>query len=74
MAAASEPATVTPEVRMAHEIARQFAGEPPEQAAQTIAAHLRKFWAPSMIAAFRTEAGAGADLDPVVARAAELLR
>ena len=74
MSAASEPAAVTPEVRMAHEIARQFAGEPPEQAAQTIAAHLRRFWAPSMIVAFRTEAGAGADLDPVVARAAELLR
>ena len=74
MSAAPEPATVTPEVRMAHEIARQFAGEPPEQAAQTIAAHLRKFWAPSMITAFRTEAAAGAGLDPVVARAAELLR
>lgn len=74
MSGASEPAIVTPEVRMAHEIARQFVSEPPEQAALTIAAHLRRFWAPSMIVAFLTEAGAGADLDPVVSRAAELLR
>jgi formate dehydrogenase subunit delta len=59
---------------MAHEIARQFASEPPEESAQTIAAHLRKFWAPTMIAALVSEADAGADLEPLVARVVELLR
>jgi formate dehydrogenase subunit delta len=59
---------------MAHEIARQFAGEPQEESAETIAAHLQKFWAPTMITALLAEADAGADLEPLVVRVVELLR
>jgi formate dehydrogenase subunit delta len=66
--------TVTPELRMAHEIARQFADEPLEQSAERIAAHLRKFWAPAMIATLVADTDRGADVDPVVAKVVETLR
>ena len=62
------------EVRLAHEIARQFAGEPPEQSAEKVAAHIRMFWAPTMIHSLVTEADSGTGLDPVVVRVVDLLR
>ena len=70
----SETSAVSSEVRLAYEIARQFADEPPEQAAETIVAHIRMFWAPAMITALVAEADRGADLDPMVARVVDLLR
>jgi formate dehydrogenase subunit delta len=66
---------VSSEVRLAHEIARQFADEPPQEAAARVAAHIRMFWAPPMIGTLVAEADEGsARLDPVVARVAEMLR
>lgn len=63
------------EVRLAHEIARQFADEPPEEAAEKVTAHIRMFWAPPMIGTLVAEADKGtARLDPVVARVSEMLR
>lgn len=59
---------------MAHEIARQFADEPAAESAETIAAHLRTFWAPAMIDALIGDADRGAGLDPVVATVVESLR
>jgi len=73
-----EPAVtsaVSSEARLAHEIARQFADEPPQEAAARVAAHIRMFWAPPMIGTLVAEADEGsARLDPVVARVAEMLR
>ncbi|MEV1292121.1 formate dehydrogenase subunit delta [Pseudonocardia sp. NPDC049635] len=66
--------TTTPELRMAHEIARQFAGRPHDEAVETIAGHLRKFWAPVMIANLVEETDRGADVDPLVAGVVEALR
>lgn len=37
-----------PEIRMAQEIARQFAHVPTAEAAQAIATHMEKFWIPAM--------------------------
>ncbi len=62
------------EVRLAHEIARQFANEPREQAVETVVGHIKMFWAPTMISTLVTEADRAADLDPVVAEAVDRLR
>jgi formate dehydrogenase subunit delta len=62
------------EVRMAHEISRQFADEPPEHAVETLVSHVRKFWAPAMISTLLAEADRGAELDPIVAQAVDRLR
>ena len=74
------------EVRLAHEIARQFANEPREQAVETVVGpclgvqagedvgHITLFWAPTMISTRVTEADRAADLDPVVAEAVDRLR
>lgn len=70
----SSTSTVRPEVRMAHEITRQFAGEPAEEVAEMAAQHLRRFWAPTMIDRLVAEADRGAAVDPVVARLVEKLR
>lgn len=39
---------VSPQVRMANEIAVQFVHRPQDEAAATIAAHIRSFWEPRM--------------------------
>ena len=66
--------TVTPEVRMTREIARQFADEPLEESAEVIANHLRMSWAPTMIAALLVEADNGADLGPLITMVVARLR
>jgi formate dehydrogenase subunit delta len=64
-----------PHVRMANEIAVQFAHHPLDEAAQAIAAHMRAFWEPRMRTALLEHLAAGAaGLDPIAVRAAELLR
>lgn len=62
-------------VRLANEIAVQFHHVPAAEAEDAIATHLRMFWDPSM----RTQllahvAAGGADLDPLVIKAADQIR
>lgn len=67
--------THSPRARMANDIAAQFHHKPPEEAAETIASHLRRFWAPAMVRDLITNADSGtADLDPLVVKAVEILR
>jgi len=68
--------TTTPShVRLANEIAVQFHHRPPGAAAIEIAAHLRSFWEPRMIAALLAHVAAGGDgLDDLAVAAAGLLR
>ncbi|WP_406689789.1 formate dehydrogenase subunit delta [Saccharopolyspora sp. ID03-671] len=66
---------VSPQVRMANDIAIQFAHLPPRQAAREVAHHITMFWDPRM----RTELDHLADtppqdLDPLALEAARLLR
>jgi formate dehydrogenase subunit delta len=63
-----------PHVRLVNDIAAQFQHRPPEEAAESVANHLRSFWDPRMRAALlaHVEAG-GPGLDPLAVRAAELL-
>ena len=60
-------------MRMANQIAANFAHHPREQAAAEVAAHLRSFWAPSMRSALIGDLGAP-ELDPIVTDALNLLR
>jgi len=63
---------IEPLIRMANQIASNYAHHPPEQAAAEVAAHLTSFWAPPMRAALADyvhEGGAG--VDPVVVMALE---
>jgi formate dehydrogenase subunit delta len=67
--------TLPPHVRLANEIAKQFAHRPPADAATAIANHLRAVWDPRMKKALLASVDAGDDeLDPVAALAAEQLR
>ena len=60
-------ATVPPVVRLANDIARQFAHLPPAEAAQAVAAHLHQFWDPRMLADLAREVADDPDrLDPLV--------
>jgi formate dehydrogenase subunit delta len=62
------------QVRMANDIARQFAHLPPDQGAAGVAAHLRSFWDPRMRAQLLDlVAAGGSGLDPLVLAAAQLL-
>jgi len=70
----SGTSAVSSEVRLAHEIARQFADEPAQEAAERVVAHIRMFWAPPMIDALVAQADRGADLDPLVADVVDALR
>ncbi|TDO50574.1 formate dehydrogenase subunit delta [Kribbella sp. VKM Ac-2527] len=64
-----------PQVRLANEIARQFAHRTPADAATAIATHIRAVWDPRMKAALIAHLDAGGeDLDPVAALAAAQLR
>ena len=66
---------IPPYVRLANEIARQFAHRPPADAATAIANHMRAVWDPRMKKALLEAVDAGNDdLDPVAALAAEQLR
>jgi formate dehydrogenase subunit delta len=67
--------TVPPHVRLANDVAVQFAHRPLDVAAAAVAAHMRDFWEPRMTRALLAHVAAGGDaLDPVAARAAQLLR
>lgn len=66
---------VPPTLRMATEIAAQFRHVPEEQAAETVAGHIRLFWDPRMRRQLHeVVAAAGTDCDPLVVRAEELLQ
>ncbi len=65
-------------VRMANQIAGNFAHHPAEQAAAEVADHLRSFWTPLMLrdlSAAASELGpdGAASLDPIVTAAVRLL-
>lgn len=66
--------TLSPQVRMANDIAAQFAHQDAEAAAAAIAAHIRSFWTPRMRADFlhHAESEPGS-LDPLALAAARLL-
>ncbi|ADU48711.1 formate dehydrogenase subunit delta [Intrasporangium calvum] len=62
--------TVPPEIRLGNDIARAMHHLPPDQAATTLATHLKKFWEPRMRRALvervRTD---DPRVDPLLARA-----
>jgi formate dehydrogenase subunit delta len=61
-----------PHVRLANEIAIQFAHLPFDDGAARVAKHMRDFWEPRMLRALLAHIDAGgADLDPLAAAAAE---
>ncbi|MDW5328012.1 formate dehydrogenase subunit delta [Plantactinospora sp. KLBMP9567] len=65
---------MSPQVRLANEIAVHFHHQPPEQAAAAIAEHIRAFWDPRMRAELRLRAEAEPEaLDPLALAAARLL-
>ncbi|PRX44613.1 formate dehydrogenase subunit delta [Prauserella shujinwangii] len=66
---------ISPQIRLANEIAVQFPHLPPEEAAEAIAKHIRQFWDPRMKAELlrRMDAESTA-LDPKALAAARLLR
>jgi formate dehydrogenase subunit delta len=64
-----------PHVRLANEIAIQFAHLDPTDGAARVAKHMHDFWDPRMrkaLLAYKDEGGT--DLDPVAAKAIEQLR
>ncbi|MPZ81330.1 MAG: formate dehydrogenase subunit delta [Actinophytocola sp.] len=64
-----------PDVRLANEIAIQFAHVPTEKAVAEIAKHMHSFWEPRMVRALLAHIDAGGgDLDPLAVAAAEQLR
>ncbi|MFI7067392.1 formate dehydrogenase subunit delta [Kribbella sp. NPDC050124] len=66
--------TLPPYVRLANEIAVQFAHRPPADAATAIANHMKAAWDPRMKRALIAHVQAGAEnLDPVAALAAQQL-
>jgi formate dehydrogenase subunit delta len=67
--------SLPPQVRLANEIAVQFAHLPRDKAVAEIAKHMRLFWDPRMRRQLLEHLDAGgADLDPLAAAAAEQLR
>ena len=67
--------TLPPYVRLANEIAAQFAHRAPADAATAIANHMKIAWDPRMKKALIAHVEAGAeDLDPVAALAAQHLQ
>jgi formate dehydrogenase subunit delta len=63
-----------PVLRLAGEIAAQFAHRPEAEAAGAMAEHIRQFWDPRMRRALVAAVDAGSDADPAVLAAARLLR
>ena len=67
--------TLPPHVRLANEIAEQFAHLPKDKAAAHIATHMKTFWEPRMLKSLLAHIDVGgSDLDPLAAMAAEQLR
>jgi formate dehydrogenase subunit delta len=70
-----ETTTQPRHVRLANDVAAQFAHRPLDEAAQSVAAHMRAFWEPRMRTALLAHMDAGgAGLDPVAQQAAALLQ
>lgn len=66
--------SVSPQVRMANEIAVQFHHRPADEAATSIANHIRKFWDPRMKADLVARLHSDpASMDPLVIAAARQL-
>ena len=66
---------MSPQVRLANEIAVQFHHQPPDAAAAAIAAHIRAFWDPRMRAELTRRVEAEPEsLDPLALAAARLLK
>lgn len=66
---------VTPEARMANDIARHFKHLPNEVAVDAVARHIETFWDPAMRERLRSQALAHDDsLDPQVTAAAKVLK
>lgn len=64
-----------PHVRLANDVAVQFAHRPADEAAGAVARHLRMFWDPRMRRALLAHVeGGGVGLEPVVISAVGLLR
>ena len=62
-------------VRLANEIAIQFAHLPFDDGAARVARHMHDFWEPRMVRALVSHVDAGGpDLDPLAAAAADRLR
>jgi formate dehydrogenase subunit delta len=65
---------LAPEARMGNDIARQFAHLPYEEAVDTIATHIARFWGPRMRQTLVQLVERGDDsLDPLLADAAKRL-
>lgn len=63
----SSPGAALPEVRLANDIARQFAHLAPAEAAAGITAHIEAFWDPRMRDRLQAHVdGGGEGLDPLV--------
>ena len=66
---------IAPEERMGHDIARQFAHLPEQQAVAAIARHVETFWDPRMRDRLRALVASDADtLDPLLVAAARQVR
>jgi formate dehydrogenase subunit delta len=68
---------MSPQIRMANDIAAQFHHRPPAEAAEEVAHHIRLFWEERMRADLLAQCdGVEEDdgIDPIVIDAAELLR
>jgi hypothetical protein len=65
--------TDSPAVKQAKEIADRFRDRGPDKAAAAVAAQIRMFWIPTMVAQLRTAHGQGRIDDPVVVAAMELI-
>lgn len=63
-----------PSIRLAGDIAAQFGHVPADEGAAAVANHIRMFWDPRMRRQLLAELDAGADVDPLVIAAGELLR
>ncbi|MGQ4598623.1 formate dehydrogenase subunit delta [Nocardia sp. R6R-6] len=65
---------ISPAMRLATEIAAQFRHVPPQEAAATIAEHIRRYWEPRMRAQLLDQVShEGQACDAHVAAAADLL-
>jgi formate dehydrogenase subunit delta len=64
-----------PIVRLANDIAVQFHHLPPDQGSSEIANHINLFWHPNMRGQLLDHiAAGGADLDPLVTKAADQIK
>jgi formate dehydrogenase subunit delta len=67
--------TLATQVRLANDVAAQFAYLPHDAAVARVVTHLKTFWDPRMRAQLLAAAHSGdPDLDPIAAEAAERLR